>query len=296
MTKFVFRSLAREHPEPSELLARSPTRSSLDEVERGQVRDHALPDRRPCDRRARLRRRRSSRAAVVRPDGTVEELEARGLALGIDADQQYAEATDDARAGRVASCSSRTGSSRPERRRALREGAARPPAGRAARTCRRSELARARRGGCPGIRRRRARGRLRRVVVKRTTSLRLSFQATLDVRRLRRRGRDAGDGDRCVATARAVLRELDDRLGERHRAHARVALGRLLARRPARRPAPDAHGARAARRRRRGLSRRGRRRSSPARSWTSRSRGSTGSRPAPRSARSSACSSCSCRP
>ena len=57
------------------------------------------------------------------------------------------------------------------------------------------------------------------------------------MRRLRRRRRDAGDGDRCVATARPVLRELHDRLGQRDRA-AGVALGRLLARRPARRPVP----------------------------------------------------------
>ena len=79
----------------------------------------------------------------------------------------------------------------------------------------------------------------------------LSFQAARHGR-LRRRRRDAGDGDRCVAAPRR--QELHDRLGERDRADARVALGRLLARRPARRPVPT-RGARPDRRRC-GLSRR----------------------------------------
>ncbi len=57
--------------------------------------------------------------------------------------------------------------------------------------------------------------------------------------RLHRRRRLARDRDRRLAPPRPVLRQLDDRLGERHRPRARLALARLLARRPARRSEAD---------------------------------------------------------
>ena len=60
-----------------------------------------------------------------------------------------------------------------------------------------------------------------------------------------RPARDARDRDRGLAPARALLRELDDRLGEHHRADPRLSLDRLLARREARRPPSRAAPARA---------------------------------------------------
>ena len=71
--------------------------------------------------------------------------------------------------------------------------------------------------------------------------------------RLRRGHGDARGRDLRLAPARAVLRLVDDRLGEPHRARAARALARLLARRAARRPPPEPAPARRDRRRRRRL-------------------------------------------
>ena len=85
MTKFVFRSLAREHPEPGDFLA-----AANDVVVRRdrarQVRHDALPHGRPAiAARSPARARGHPLPRLVLPDGTVHVLEARGLALGIDA-------------------------------------------------------------------------------------------------------------------------------------------------------------------------------------------------------------------
>ena len=70
--------------------------------------------------------------------------------------------------------------------------------------------------------------------------------------RLHRGRRDALRGDLRLAAARAVLRQLDGRLGERDRADPRLPVDRLLVRRQARGPAARARAARAHRARRGG--------------------------------------------
>ncbi|MEJ7792820.1 MAG: SpoIIE family protein phosphatase [Gaiellaceae bacterium] len=94
MAKWVFRSLAREHPEPEAFLAAANdvVASEIEpgkfitmvqlviDAERGEVvcasAGHPAP-------------------RLVRPDGTVEAIAARGLALGIDAPQTYERVTTD---------------------------------------------------------------------------------------------------------------------------------------------------------------------------------------------------------
>ncbi len=71
--------------------------------------------------------------------------------------------------------------------------------------------------------------------------------------RLRSRNRGACDGDHRVALARAVLRILDDRLGQSDRDRSRRARSRILARRAPGRPAAAGHASRGNRPRRRGL-------------------------------------------
>ncbi len=105
---------------------------------------------------------------------------------------------------------------------------------------------------------------------------------------LRRRRRQPRRRDRRGATAGAVLRRLDDRLGEHDRRRPRRPLGRLLARRPLRR-SPPAHARPLPARPRRGAADRRGARSPPAPSSASRSTPSTPSRSAASPARSSAC-------
>ena len=89
MAKFVFRSLAREHPEPGDFLA-SANDVIVHEIAPRQVHHDELPRRRrraAAGSRARapgIRRRGSCFA-----DGTARPLEARGLVLGIDGGQEY---------------------------------------------------------------------------------------------------------------------------------------------------------------------------------------------------------------
>jgi serine phosphatase RsbU (regulator of sigma subunit) len=91
MTKFVFRSLAREHPEPSELM-RIANQVVLDEVEEGKFVTMLYLTLDPATGELACSGAGHPEPRVVRPDGSVEELEARGLALGIEPDQQYPEA------------------------------------------------------------------------------------------------------------------------------------------------------------------------------------------------------------
>ena len=91
MTKFVFRSLAREHPEPSELM-RIANQVVLDEVEEGKFVTMLYLTLDPATGELACSGAGHPEPRVVRPDGTVEELEAHGLALGIAPDQQYPEA------------------------------------------------------------------------------------------------------------------------------------------------------------------------------------------------------------
>ena len=91
MTKFVFRSLAREHPEPSELM-RIANQVVLDEVEEGKFVTMLYLTLDPATGELACSGAGHPEPRVIRPDGAVEELEARGLALGIAPDQQYPEA------------------------------------------------------------------------------------------------------------------------------------------------------------------------------------------------------------
>ncbi|HEV2902388.1 MAG TPA: GAF domain-containing SpoIIE family protein phosphatase [Gaiellaceae bacterium] len=92
MTKFVFRSLAREHPEPSELM-RIANQVVLDEVEEGKFVTMLYLTVDPATGELACAGAGHPEPRVVRPDGSVEELAARGLALGIAPDQEYPEAT-----------------------------------------------------------------------------------------------------------------------------------------------------------------------------------------------------------
>lgn len=92
MTKFVFRSLAREHPEPFELM-RIANQVVLDEVEEGKFVTMLYLTLDPATGELACSGAGHPEPRLVRPDGSVEELAARGLALGIAPDQQYPEAT-----------------------------------------------------------------------------------------------------------------------------------------------------------------------------------------------------------
>ena len=91
MTKFVFRSLAREHPEPSELM-RIANGVVLDEVEEGKFVTMLYLTLDPRTGEIACAGAGHPEPRIVRPDGTVVELAARGLALGIAPDQVYVEA------------------------------------------------------------------------------------------------------------------------------------------------------------------------------------------------------------
>jgi serine phosphatase RsbU (regulator of sigma subunit) len=91
MTKFVFRSLAREHPEPSELM-RIANGVVLDEVEEGKFVTMLYLTLDPNTGEVACSGAGHPAPRVVQPDGSVVELAARGLALGIAADQEYPEA------------------------------------------------------------------------------------------------------------------------------------------------------------------------------------------------------------
>ena len=93
MAKFVFRSLAREHSEPGDFLALGERRRRRRD-RGGQVHHDDLPRDRCADAA------RSSCACaghpaplLVAPDGTVEQFDVSGLALGVEPGQTYEEAT-----------------------------------------------------------------------------------------------------------------------------------------------------------------------------------------------------------
>jgi serine phosphatase RsbU (regulator of sigma subunit) len=90
MAKFVFRSLAREHPEPSEFLA-SANDVICSEIGAGKFisMSYVVVD----GRSGRLAGASAGHPAprIVLPDGSTRPLEAHGLVLGIDGGQEYAE-------------------------------------------------------------------------------------------------------------------------------------------------------------------------------------------------------------
>ena len=90
MAKFVFRSLAREHPEPSDFLAAA-NEVICSEIGPGKFisMSYVVVD----GRSGRVAAASGGHPAprIVLPDGSTQALEAHGLVLGIDGGQEYAE-------------------------------------------------------------------------------------------------------------------------------------------------------------------------------------------------------------
>ena len=91
MAKFVFRSLAREHPEPADFLARA-NDVVVDEIAPGKfiTMTYVAVDGR--DGAVACANAGHPAPRVVHADGTVQGLESHGLILGIDSAQEYEEA------------------------------------------------------------------------------------------------------------------------------------------------------------------------------------------------------------
>ena len=90
MAKFVFRTLAREHPEPSDFLARA-NDIFVGEIELGRfiTMTYLLVDLRTADIVSASAGHPPPR--LVQPSGSVHPVVASGLALGVDPDQVYDE-------------------------------------------------------------------------------------------------------------------------------------------------------------------------------------------------------------
>jgi serine phosphatase RsbU (regulator of sigma subunit) len=91
MTKFVFRSLAREHPEPGEFLAFA-NEVAVGELAAEKFVTMAYLVIDPKSGEVVAASAGHPQPRLVHPDGTVETIEVGGLALGIDSDQTYDEA------------------------------------------------------------------------------------------------------------------------------------------------------------------------------------------------------------
>ncbi|MFL5964136.1 MAG: SpoIIE family protein phosphatase [Gaiellaceae bacterium] len=87
MAKFVFRSLAREHSEPSDFLAHA-NEVVVGEIAVGKFITMAYLTVEPCGKVV-CASAGHPEPRLVQPDGTVTSLECGGLALGIDASQTY---------------------------------------------------------------------------------------------------------------------------------------------------------------------------------------------------------------
>jgi serine phosphatase RsbU (regulator of sigma subunit) len=88
MTKFVFRSLARENPEPGDFLAVANS-VVCDEIAPGKFVTMLYLTVDPRTGAVEAASGGHPLPRILLPDGTVSVLEARGLALGIDPDQRY---------------------------------------------------------------------------------------------------------------------------------------------------------------------------------------------------------------
>jgi serine phosphatase RsbU (regulator of sigma subunit) len=90
MAKFTFRALARSYPEPSHLLAKA-NEVVFEEIALGKFITmlYVLVD--PSNGRALCASGGHPPLRLVRPDGTVTAVDAQGMALGIDLDQEYPE-------------------------------------------------------------------------------------------------------------------------------------------------------------------------------------------------------------
>jgi serine phosphatase RsbU (regulator of sigma subunit) len=90
MAKFVFRSLAREHPEPGDFLAHA-NDVVVDEIAPGKFITMAYLAVDPAKGEVACASAGHPPPRLVLADGTVRGLDAAGLVLGIDADQTYDE-------------------------------------------------------------------------------------------------------------------------------------------------------------------------------------------------------------
>jgi serine phosphatase RsbU (regulator of sigma subunit) len=90
MAKFVFRSLAREHPDPADFLA-SANDVVVDEIAPGKFITMTYVAVDPEREEVACASAGHPPPRLVLPDGTVRSLDASGLVLGIDADQRYEE-------------------------------------------------------------------------------------------------------------------------------------------------------------------------------------------------------------
>jgi serine phosphatase RsbU (regulator of sigma subunit) len=91
MAKFVFRSLAREHPEPGDFLAAA-NDVVVGEIAPGKFITMTYVAVDPARGAVACANAGHPAPRLVLPDGTVTALESPGLVLGIDAGQEYAEA------------------------------------------------------------------------------------------------------------------------------------------------------------------------------------------------------------
>jgi serine phosphatase RsbU (regulator of sigma subunit) len=94
MAKFVFRSLAREHPEPSDFLAAA-NDVICSEIGAGKFISMSYVVVDGAGGRVAVASAGHPAPRIVLPDGSTRSLEARGLVLGIDSGQEYAEAYAD---------------------------------------------------------------------------------------------------------------------------------------------------------------------------------------------------------
>jgi serine phosphatase RsbU (regulator of sigma subunit) len=93
MAKFVFRSLAREHPEPADFLARA-NDVVVDEIAPGKFITMAYVTVDGATGAIACASAGHPAPRLVLPDGAVRGLEATGLILGIDSGQDYDEVRD----------------------------------------------------------------------------------------------------------------------------------------------------------------------------------------------------------
>jgi serine phosphatase RsbU (regulator of sigma subunit) len=93
MTKFIFRALAREHPDPSEFL-HAANEVVVDEVAEGKFVTLVYVTLDVASGELACASAGHSDPILVRSDGTVIGLGASGLALGIEPDQEYSEARE----------------------------------------------------------------------------------------------------------------------------------------------------------------------------------------------------------
>jgi len=94
MTKFVFRSLARENPEPGAFLAAA-NAVVCDEIAPGKFVTMLYLTVDPRTGEVACASGGHPQPRTLLPDGTVRVLDVRGLALGIDPGQRYAAATEE---------------------------------------------------------------------------------------------------------------------------------------------------------------------------------------------------------